>query len=274
MKFCFADDAQQKKPSREGMRPLVAVGGVVLDGAEVGAAQRALDEICTDAGFPDGEEFKWSPGRELWMRDQLEGSAREDFYLAVLGALRERRAAVVVVVVDREAGSATGSDDPEEDATRLFLERASNQFAGDEGIVVVDRPSGGRRDENQFIADCVAHLQDDSTYSIPDRFALPVISAQSRHLRLLQAADLVTSCTINRVAGENQFTPPVFEVIKPMFASNGLRQGGVGLKIHPDYRYANLYHWLLGEDTWWKGNVGVPLPRQGTPTLYAANDGS
>lgn len=273
MKFFFADDAQQDKPSRSDMRPIVAVGGVALDDAAVGAAQRAIDDLCVATGFPEGEEFKWSPGRELWMRSELIGDDREWFFLSVLEVLAECDATAMVVVVDCKARSATTAKTPEEDATRLFLERASNHCATDEGIVIVDRPSGGRGDENKFIADCVAHIQDDNTYSIPERFALPVIASQSRHMRLLQAADLVVSCTLNRVAGEDRFSPPVFEAIKPLIASNGMRKGGVGLKIHPDFRYANLYHWLLGDDTWWKGIMGVPLPCSGSPLLYVADDG-
>ena len=40
------------------------------------------------------------------------------------------------------------------------------------------------------------------------------------------------------------------------------RIGGVGLKIHPDLRYANLYYWLVGDDVIFKGWNGFPLPRE------------
>lgn len=274
MLFCFADDAEQKEPTREGMRPLVGVGGIFLSASAVGPVQRRIDELCAAAGFPGQEEFKWSPGGELWMKKSLHAAAREGFFLDVLATVREHGASAVVVAVDTRANAATAADDPGEDATRLFLERASNRFfsAGSDGCVIVDRPSGDRRDENRFLAKCVDHLQDDTTFAVAERFAMPVMATQSRFVRLLQVADLVTSATLAFVAGENQFSPPVFEAIRPMLATELDRAGGVGLKIHPDFRYANLYHWLLGDEYWVKGNVGDPLPK---PRMrYAAGPGA
>jgi hypothetical protein len=57
-----------------------------------------------------------------------------------------------------------------------------------------------------------------------------------------------------------------------MLRSEQGRIGGVGLKLHADLRYANLYHWLLGDSHWWKGNVGIPLPAEGHPYVNSADD--
>jgi hypothetical protein len=50
------------------------------------------------------------------------------------------------------------------------------------------------------------------------------------------------------------------DAVKPMLRREGDRIGGIGLKLHPDLRYANLYHWLVGDRYFIKGSVGHPLP--------------
>jgi len=81
----------------------------------------------------------------------------------------------------------------------------------------------------------------------------------------------VTGCVGARVAGEHTFSPPIFEMVKPLFRRDAGRTGGVGLKIHPDLRYLNLYHWLVGDDVFLKGWGAYPLPREGK--LYFADAG-
>lgn len=274
MHFCFGDDAEQRNVTRRNMRGLVGAGGIFVDSNAMGELHERMDQLCEDAGFPSGPagEFKWSPGRELWMWDNLVGDERTNFFKDVVDSAAESGAFAAVVVVDVEASPATNANSPEEDATRLFLERASNRFSDRHGgVVIVDRPSGGRSEENKFLASCIEHLEDQATFAVPERFAIPPIATQSRLIRLLQAADVITSCTLAYVGGESRWAPGLFERIRPMLARELGRAGGVGLKIHPDFRYANLYYWLLGDDVWVKRGGGVSLPRNGL--LYATDDG-
>jgi hypothetical protein len=44
---------------------------------------------------------------------------------------------------------------------------------------------------------------------------------------------------------------------------DGGRIGGIGLKIHPDFKYANLYHWLVGNTHFHRGSTGFPMPLKG-----------
>ena len=44
---------------------------------------------------------------------------------------------------------------------------------------------------------------------------------------------------------------------------------GIGLKLHPDFVFVNLYYWLLGESHFFKMNCGLPLPLM---DRYFAND--
>lgn len=274
MKFCFADDSRRPDPERPGLRHFVTVGGFVMDADHVAEAENSLVQVCADAGLPEGDEFKWSPSRDLWMHSNLHDEERTGFFLRVLEALADADARALAVIRDVDANNAwEGAASPEEDATVMFLERASNQFmaAGDPGLVIVDRPPGNRAAENKFLSNCIDFARDKSTYIDNKTFALTVLSAPSKHVRLLQAADLIAGCTTAFVGGEQVFSPPVFDRIRPMLARDLGRAGGVGLKIHPDYRYANLYHWLLGDDTWMKRMVGVPLPVAGRQ--YSQHDG-
>ena len=121
------------------------------------------------------------------------------------------------------------------------------------------------------LTNCLETIEAGTTYIKPDCIALNVLSANSKYIRLLQAADLVTSCTLALVSGENTFSPKVFEKIKPLFDSEKDRIGGVGLKIHPDFKYANLYHWLVGDTHFVRSNAGIPLPLSGRPYSKSPN---
>ena len=84
MNFFFSDDARQERPSRHGMGPLVAIGGVRICSRRVRELERALDSLCADVRFPARQEFKWSPGRELWMHANLVEERRRDFFIRAL----------------------------------------------------------------------------------------------------------------------------------------------------------------------------------------------
>jgi hypothetical protein len=67
------------------------------------------------------------------------------------------------------------------------------------------------------------------------------------------------------VPGESQFAPAVFAQVRPILRSELGRIGGAGVKIHPDFRYVNLYHWLFGDEHFVRFNVGTPLPFRNRP---------
>ena len=108
--------------------------------------------------------------------------------------------------------------------------------------------------------ECLEALRSGSQYRKPSRVVLPVLSAPSSTTRLLQAADLVTGCTLAYVCGEQNFSPPLMQFLTPMFLRINDRIGGVGVKLHPYMKYANLYHWLFGDTHYWRMNTGLPMP--------------
>ena len=91
-----------------------------------------------------------------------------------------------------------------------------------------------------------------------------VLTEDSKNVRLLRLADLIVGCTVAYVGGEGDRSPALFDQhIKPMLRSEQGRIGGVGLKLHADLRYANLYHWLLG-----------PFPFRLGKSLHDSTNGS
>lgn len=271
MHFFFGDDSRQSSPTRERMGPLVAAGGVIVKAEELRCLEKELNTLCASVGFPKNEEFKWSPGRELWMRDGLKGENRQRFFLDVLELAQRHNVTATIVIEDTRCGSATDSTSHEDDVSRLLLERIHWGVPSSSPgcVVIVDRPSGGRTDEDRFLSRCLENIQSGTEYVKHDRIALNVLSAPSKLVRLLQLADLITSCTTALVSGESNYSPTIFEQIKPLLATNMTRRGGIGVKIHPDYRYANLYHWLLGDSHYQRGNLGTPYPLPNRP--YSAS---
>jgi hypothetical protein len=267
----FIDDSEQTTPYREGMGPLTALGYVHVKSEEVADLETELNELCTETGFPEGEEgeFKWSPGSDLWMRDELIEEEREQFFLSVLRTAWRHDTTVGVVVEDTEHDPATEAGDPLIDLTRLLIERIDwrlrDEEGGRSGLLIADRPSGGRSQETDYLERCLQTVLEGTAYVDAERIALNVVSTPSHLIRGLQLADLVVSATLQYVAGEEEYAPPIFKAIRHMLASDQLRTGGIGLKIHPDYQYANLYHWLLDDSRLWRNNVGHALPREDFP---------
>lgn len=267
MDFLFADDSRQAKPSRKKMRPLVAIGGIHVSADSVGRLERSLQEVCDSVGLPRDQQFKWSPGKkEEFLRSQLKEEARTAFFQKLLSVATDAAAKACVVMVDTQAGRASGkAKSAEEDATILFLERcewALGQLNRD-GLVVVAGVGGGAKDDAKFLETCVGALAEGTEYLSFRHMPLGVVTWPSRRLRLLQLADLVTSCVTARFSGESDYSPAIFERVRPLLRSDGERVGGIGVKLHPDFKYANLYHWLLGDTHFWKGNMGTPMPLKG-----------
>lgn len=277
MHLSFAEDSRQDRPGRPGMGGLVATGAITIADSEARRVTLEIDEICRGAGFPERTdagpsvgEFKWSPGRELWMRDGLVGDARAEFFTRVLQLLASADAKVSVVIVDRTERRANTGTTPEMDAMILLMERVQRALidSNQHGLLFVDVPSGGRRSEHRFLSECAQSLAMGTRFLKFDRFILPAATVPSHLFRLIQAADLVTGCSLSYIAGERTYSPAIFEHIKPLLRRNSGRTGGVGMKLYPDVKYANLYHWLLEDSHFWRMNVGMPLPHGRFP--YAA----
>ncbi len=251
------------------MGPLVAVGGLLVPGESLRDLEQGLGALCQGYGFPPGQEFKWSPGPKLWMRDQLVAERRTAFFIEALELAATNRAQALVVVEDTNYALAIReSGDHEMDVVAMFLERSNNALSNRRrhGVVVVDRPGGDRPEETRYLIRCLESLQAGTRFVQHDHIAMNVLTTASELVRMLQLADIVASCSVAYVSGENRFSPAVFNHIRPLLARGYLGTcGGSGFKIHPDLKYVNLYHWLLGDDVYWKRGLGHGLPLKQFP---------
>lgn len=266
MKIFFLDDSTQNSPTRTGMGRLVAVGGVMVSGDRVGELERAIDDLCiNEYGFPSGQEFKWSPSPNHWMHGNLVEDKRKQFFLDIIKLLEDAEVTATVVIADKNHNTATDALSNEMDVTSMCLERISSQCGTEpfEGIVIADRMGDRTVDEDKFLSGYLEKIQSESGYIRPESFALNVLSTSSHLVRMIQVADLVTGCTLSAIAGEQRYSPPILSEIKKLFCQDRDRTGGVGVKIHPDYKYRNLYHWILDDEYFVKNQIGNPLPMQG-----------
>lgn len=268
MHIFFADDSNRNRPNLSNMGSLIAIGGIFVEASKLKSLNQKIESICIQYGFPEREPFKWSPGRELWMRENLIGDKRKDFFLSLLTEAETHEVGAIIVAEDTTRNTATDAQTPQLDVIRLFFERIDWKLGKikSEGALIIDRPSGNRGNEDKFLYDCLETVRQGTQYVNMERIVLSACSP-AKFTRMLQLADLVTSCSLAAASGEKQYSPPVFEKIKVLLCRDSGRIGGVGFKMHPDYCYLNLYHWLLGDSHYHKWNVGYPLPMQGRPYL-------
>jgi len=267
MQLWFVDDARQRTPTRDRMGPLCVAGAICISEANLKGFENALDELCSNTGFPDRQEFKWSPGRDLWMRDNLKNDARTEFFLNAVKCARDHGICGVLTAIDTNHKVITGASSHEVAVVRLLLERIHNStLRGEHALIVADTPSGGsKQNSDTFISGCLETLRaGTNALASLDRIAM-VLTCSSHLTRCLQFADLFTSCLTSFISGENRWSPPVVSELRGLLRAELGRVGGCGMKIHPDFVYANLYHWLFGDDIFWRVGCGNPFPLQGRP---------
>ena len=234
------------------MQKLFAFGGTWVHHDHVGTLERSLDQLCDSYNFPQDEEFKWSPFRKDWMYHNLRDERREQFFLDVLRSAAEYNTKANLTIVDVTAPHLSNvARSPEHDGTILFMENVAYSLRAlrESGVMIVDRPGGGFKDQFRFMSDVKELLIDRSKYREPREMAINVLCGESHFIRLLQLADVITSCITAFVAGERTYSPSIAEAIKPLLFSYAGSIGGLGTRIHPDVDYLNLYHWLFGDNT-------------------------
>jgi len=144
--------------------------------------------------------------------------------------------------------------------------------AGENCIIIADKPGGGAAEERKWLADTLELTNDGTQYVRPGRVVLPIVTAHSHHVPHLQLADLVTASATAAVAGRPAGLE-LREFLKKLFIRNTFANdaGGVGIKIYPDRR--NLYYWVFGETQFsrWGTLQFEKLPMAGY--LYETDDG-
>lgn len=274
MQFFFADDSAQKSV-REGMGKLLAFGGVLVHSDRLKSLSGAIDSIARAHGIPANEEIKWSPRKGSWIYENLKGDDRSSCYLAILKAALDHDCKAIVVLCDYEMRNLK----PEwgfDRCVQYTLERVSTYLSAtaEEAVIVADRPSGGHREADEFLASFIDHLADTHNHMLEGTFALNLLTAPSHMVRQLQLADLVVAITTAMFSGQTKWATGYFDLVKAMFIRNGFGYiGGTGVKVYPD-KLINLYHWVLGEEHFSKVGMGTAWPLPNPKLLFATSGGT
>jgi hypothetical protein len=267
MDIFFADDSIHRNCTRGDLGPLASVGGVLINESAIQPLVGDLDAIASKYGLPPGEEFKWSPTRASWIWGNLR-ERRSDCYREALEAAAARGAKAIVICNDMgRTGDAL--DAAFERCLDYLFERLSMNLEdrNAHAVMVADRPGGGQRQEDHFLAYFLKRVREGTEYVLPNRILLNVLTTPSAMVRHLQLADIVTGITSAMVAGFDTYAGPLFPYVKRMLITN--RPGGTagtGLKITPDSprpnSLVNLYRWVLEEKLLHKGGGAraYPLP--------------
>lgn len=265
--FYFVDDSVRTNCQRDGMkdgRKLIAMGGVGVGAEEVGPLTREIDALCKSAGFPKRAAFKWSPQRDArsrWMHESLRDGDRTKFYEDLFKLMVKAEASVLVMIEDEKSKPIRPGLTHQQSVVRMLLERISLESASEdsEAFVIADRSKSKATEEEAFLADCLDAIESDDFFVKYERIAHPVVSAPFAISRLLQVADVVTSC-VNAYVSGGGYAAQIFPLIKPMLRTSDGVIGGVGVKIHADFRYRNLYHHLLGDSHYTEKGTKTTLP--------------
>lgn len=247
------------------MGRVISFGGVLVEAEKLASLERSLGAVTSAFGFPDGEEFKWSPHRKTWMHENLIGDSRDAFIVHILGVAKEHGCIVIVAAIDVGRTRKQG-DDAFQFALDMVFERLTVCLAKAEstGLIVADRPGGGHKEDNAFLHSFLERVQSGTDYVPPDRIALNILTTPSHLVRSLQLADVVTGITTAMVCGQERYAGAHFQAVKEMMLKNVLGYvGGTGLKLFPN-ELINLYHWVLGESAFTKAasGLGYRLPNQ------------
>ena len=272
MRFFFADDSTQKT-ARAGMGTTVlGFGGILVAGNQLRPMAAEVDNIAGKYGIPAGEEIKWSPRKGSWIYENLKGEKREACYSSVLQCAADHGCQAVVAVLDYEMRNLK-QEWGFERSVNYALERISTHLSNtkEEAVIVADRPAGGHKESDKFIAAFAERLASEHNHMLAGTFALNLLTADSHMVRHLQIADLVVAITTAMIAGQAKYAGSYFKIVREMLLKNSAGYiGGCGVKVYPD-RLINLYHWVLGDDLLVRGNTGWPLPH--SKILYAKDDG-
>jgi hypothetical protein len=281
VRLAFVDDSRQSNPLRAGLGELVAIGAVIIPEDAIVSIAYDLAQIRAKLGLPADAELKWKPANN---------SALAHLGKRRMGTLRrwmlesaiDQDCDSVVVIWDR------GSLPWEPEAiTSTILDwlyeriewclgsplRSDPSPRDDRGIIIADKPSGGRTsDDTKWLEETLELTTLGTKYVAPRRVVLPMLTAHSHLVPHLQLADLVVGATTAAVAGRPSALPlaPLLQQLADTDANGVVADRGIKL-WPPDLK--NLHHWVFDERRYQDATQdrGFQLPHPELP--YAHDDG-
>lgn len=265
MHVVFVDDTKQKPGPRRSVGSLTALGAVAFPSGQLKAYAESFWKIYDDLGIPYSAEMKWSlDSKTSWFLKQDDKTLIGQVRKRALKAARHCEAKAIVVAWDTDAVATFRGQPAEQVVLSWLYERLQMMLdnAGEEGVVVFDKPGGDHRAEDRWLTESKSLVDAGSEYIQPEAFVLPILTAPSHHHPHLQLADLVAGSLTAAVQGK-PFGTAMVEKIKPILHTNyqGL-VGGTGLKLWPD-SMNNLHHWVLGEEEYYVSRRLRTLPHPG-----------
>ncbi|AXI80551.1 DUF3800 domain-containing protein [Peterkaempfera bronchialis] len=265
MWMVFVDDSKTDQVPRAGLGQLVALGAVFVPERALGPYGADLAELRSQLGVPDGVELKWNPGRAapaFWR------TAGPRLRTALRRGMLERAAdhgiRSSVVVWDRGHLDWPMRDRVEPAILAYLYERIERFLAEQDalGVVIADEPghAGG-----SWLRAAKELTRSGTPHVVPERVALPILTAPSHLVPHLQLADLVAAATTAAVAGR----PAGLDLLDPLARlarrNDAGRIGGAGLVLWPP-QLMDLHFWLFGEQVYWRRGREHPLGPASTPT--------
>lgn len=268
MWLVFVDDTKQKG-LRSGMGSLLSLGAVAFPEEQVARYADRAAEIYREHNAPADAELKWSPRKGSWFKSDAGAACLTDLRQELLAAAKDCDCRAVVVAFDLGRTSIQGTR-AEQDVLKYLFERIVMMLGDDRGVVICDKPGGGHKAEDNWIAGTLDLTNFGTNYVKADAVVLPILTAPSHHHPHLQLADLVAGSMTAAVAGI-RFGLELVPHVKPLLHTNTSGAiAGTGLKLFPD-TIVNVYHWVLGADSYMRGSSGYALPRAFQP--YEKDDG-
>lgn len=248
------------------MDGLVAIGGISVAADRANDLNRRIAEEChSKFGLPTDVPFKWSPHRKSWIKSNMSDVQRGELLKHVLTIAQEYDLFAIVALCELGTPPVDGAQSHEMSALIMTMERFHTAIgASDTGMIIIDRPAGDKADEESYLATCADIAAVGSGYAKFTKLACPIVSMPFSLSRILQIADLIVSITTAHFAGRAS-AAEFFPLVLPFFKSNDGRRGGVSVKVHPDIKYRNLYHWLLEDELFVRGGRGMSMPLMKSP---------
>lgn len=261
MRLIFLDDSVQSQPAkRRGIGELIALGGVVVPEEQLVGYADDLSAIKARLGMPNDQEIKWKPSKGSFLA-RVDSGTVADLRQSMIDAAVARDIKSVTVVLDHQLAF---NDRSPSDVGRQILDWVYDvvtillKVKNDRGIVIADKPGGGAAEERRWLADTLKLTNDGTSFSRPERIALPVLTAGSHHVPHLQLADLVVAATTAAVAGRPSGLALTSGLHQLAHKNRHGTAGGAGLKLWPP-DLVDLYWWLFGEAEYWRSGKATPL---------------